>query len=126
MKISLIFLYLAAFLLLPGQAQTVAATPSATKTSHARTDPFTGRISSGERLGRVTAYWPSEGDRYTSRLISAMGVSLHYGHCAVDPSIIPYGSVVEVAGVGTFLAVDTGSAVVSRKAARQDAHTIEE
>lgn len=51
---------------------------------------------------------------------------MHDGHCAVDPNIIPYGSVVEVSGVGRFLAVDTGSAVVSRKAARQDAHTIEE
>jgi hypothetical protein len=66
------------------------------------------------------------GDYYTSRLMSSTGVSLHDGHCAVDPSIIPYGSVVEVAGVGEFLAVDTGSAVVSRKAARQDARTSEE
>ncbi len=83
-------------------------------------------VSSGGRLGRVTAYWAGEGDYYTRRLISATGVSLHDGNCAVDPSIIPYGSVVEVAGVGKFLAVDTGSAVVSRKAARQNAHTIEE
>ena len=83
-------------------------------------------VSSGGRLGRITAYWAGPGDYYTSRLISATGVSLHDGHCAVDPSIIPYGSMVDVAGVGKFLAVDTGSAVVSRKAARQDAHTIEE
>jgi 3D (Asp-Asp-Asp) domain-containing protein len=41
----------------------------------------------------------------------------------VDPTIIPYGSVVEIAGVGKFLAVDTGSAVISRTAARQDGHT---
>jgi 3D (Asp-Asp-Asp) domain-containing protein len=82
--------------------------------------------SSGGRLGRVTAYWASEGDYYTARLISATGARLHSGHCAVDPSIIPYGSVVEVAGVGRFLAVDTGSAVVTRKAAREAAHTSEE
>jgi len=79
-------------------------------------------IASG-RLARVTAYWAGEGDYYTGRCISATGVRLHDGHCAVDPNIIPYGSVVEIAGVGKFLAVDTGSAVISRTAAREDGHT---
>lgn len=74
------------------------------------------------RLARVTAYWAGEGDYYTRRCISATGVRLHDGHCAVDPNIIPYGSVVEIAGVGKFLAVDTGSAVVSRTAAREGGH----
>jgi len=78
------------------------------------------------RLARVTAYWAAEGDYYTERCISATGVRLHDGHCAVDPSIIPYGSVVEIAGVGKFLAVDTGSAVISRTAAREGGHTSEE
>jgi hypothetical protein len=41
----------------------------------------------------------------------------------VDPNIIPYGSVVEIAGVGKYLAVDTGSAVISRTAAREGGHT---
>ncbi len=71
------------------------------------------------RLARVTAYWPREGDYYTRHSISATGVRLHDGHCAVDPTIIPYGSVVDIAGVGKFLAVDTGSAVVERTAARE-------
>jgi len=75
------------------------------------------------RLARVTAYWAAEGDYYTERCISATGVHLHDGHCAVDPSIIPYGSVVEITGVGKFLAVDTGSAVISRTAAREGGHT---
>jgi len=75
------------------------------------------------RLARVTAYWASEGDYYTGKCISATGVRLHEGHCAVDPNIIPYGSVVEIAGVGKFLAVDTGSAVISRTAAREGGHT---
>ncbi len=75
------------------------------------------------RLARVTAYWASEGDYYTGRGISSTGVRLHDGHCAVDPNIIPYGSVVEIAGVGKYLAVDTGSAVVSRTAAREGGHT---
>jgi 3D (Asp-Asp-Asp) domain-containing protein len=100
--------------------------PAAIKTSRVTTTHVSEPILSGKRLGRVTAYWASEGDYFTGRLISATGVRLHGGHCAVDPNIIPYGSVVEVAGVGKFMAVDTGSAVVNRKAAREDAHTSEE
>jgi 3D (Asp-Asp-Asp) domain-containing protein len=75
------------------------------------------------RLARLTAYWASEGDYYTERHLSATGIHLHGGHCAVDPSIIPYGSVVEIPGFGQFLAVDTGSAVISRAAAREAGHT---
>jgi hypothetical protein len=75
------------------------------------------------RLARLTAYWAGEGDYYTGRRVSATGIHLHGGHCAVDPSIIPYGSVVEIPGVGQYLAVDTGSAVVSRTAAREAGHT---
>jgi len=86
-----------------------------------RTEPD-GRTTDA-RLARVTAYWASEGDYYTDKCISATGVRLHDGHCAVDPTIIPYGSVVEIAGVGKFLAVDTGSAVISRTAAREGGHT---
>ena len=44
----------------------------------------------------------------------------------MDPSIIPYGSQVQIPGVGNYTAVDTGSAVVSRTAAREAAHTSEE
>ena len=91
-----------------------------------RTESNSGQTSAGGRLARVTAYWAAEGDYYTERCISATGVRLHDGHCAVDPSIIPYGSVVEIAGVGKFLAVDTGSAVISRTAAREGGHTSEE
>jgi 3D (Asp-Asp-Asp) domain-containing protein len=74
----------------------------------------------------VTAYWAGEGDYYTGRGLSSTGVHLHGGHCAVDPRIIPYGSVVKIAGVGTYLAVDTGSAVISREAAKGTGHTSEE
>jgi len=81
---------------------------------------------SNGRLARVTAYWAGEGDYYTSHGLSSTGVRLHGGHCAVDPRIIPYGSVVKIAGVGTYLAVDTGSAVISREAARETGHTSEE
>jgi 3D (Asp-Asp-Asp) domain-containing protein len=100
--------------------------PVRTESEPIKTESNPGPTSSGGRLARVTAYWAGEGDYYTGRCISATGVRLHDGHCAVDPSIIPYGSVVEIAGVGKYLAVDTGSAVISRTAAREGGHTSEE
>ena len=91
-------------------------------TPHDRLEESTA-VPSGRHLARLTAYWAEEGDYYTRHGVSATGVHLHVGHCAVDPSIIPYGSVVSIPGIGQFLAVDTGSAVVSRTAAREDGHT---
>ena len=63
-------------------------------------------------LARVTSYWASEGSR-----IASTGRRLRSGHCAVDPKRIPYGSKV-VFPDAVCTAVDTGTAVVSRKAAR--------
>ena len=63
-------------------------------------------------LARVTSYWAGEGSNYAST-----GERLRAGHCAVDPNRIPYGSKVVFAD-GVCTAVDTGSAVVNRKAAR--------
>jgi 3D (Asp-Asp-Asp) domain-containing protein len=63
-------------------------------------------------LARVTSYWPGEGSKYAST-----GRRLRAGHCAVDPKRIPYGSKV-VFPDRVCTAVDTGPAVVSRKAAR--------
>ncbi len=45
------------------------------------------------------------------------GARLRNGHCAVDPKKIPYGSRIQL-GDEDLIAVDTGPAVVSRKAAR--------
>jgi 3D (Asp-Asp-Asp) domain-containing protein len=63
-------------------------------------------------LARVTSYWPGEGSKFAST-----GRRLHSGHCAVDPKRIPYGSKV-VFPDRACTAVDTGPAVISRKAAR--------
>jgi 3D (Asp-Asp-Asp) domain-containing protein len=63
-------------------------------------------------LARVTGYWASEGSKFAST-----GRRLRTGHCAVDPKRIPYGSKV-VFPDAVCTAVDTGTAVVSRKAAR--------
>ena len=63
-------------------------------------------------LARVTSYWAGEGSKYAST-----GRRLRAGHCAVDPKRIPYGSKV-VFPDAVCTAVDTGTALVSRKAAR--------
>src|SRR5437868_8509466 len=64
-------------------------------------------------LVRVTTYWREEG-----QLRAAWnGARLRNGHCAVDPKKIRYGSRIQL-GDEELIAVDTGPAVVSRKAAR--------
>ena len=79
-------------------------------------------------LARVTVYWASGGggsDHWTRRHICSTGARLRAGHCAVDPRRIPYGSKVALPDA-TLLAVDTGSAVRSRKAARRSGRTAQE
>lgn len=63
-------------------------------------------------LARITVYSPDEprSDRWTRRRKSATGVRLAWGHCAVDPRRIPYGSTV-IVGRHKFLAVDCGGGV---------------
>jgi 3D (Asp-Asp-Asp) domain-containing protein len=74
--------------------------------------PFTGERST---LARVTVYWRGEGSGGDHA--SWNGERLREPHCAVDPKKIPYGSKV-VLPDATCVAVDTGPAVVNRKAAR--------
>src|SRR5947208_8418002 len=65
-------------------------------------------------LVRVTTYCREEG-----QLRAAWnGARLRNGHCAVDPKKIPYGSRIQLEDE-ELIAVDTGPAVVSRKAARR-------
>jgi len=74
-----------------------------------------------QQLARVTVYWASGGkgsDRYTRRHKCATGLRLRSGHCAVDPKRIPYGSSVILPDGTSLAAVDTGTAVRNRKAAR--------
>lgn len=66
---------------------------------------------------RITAYWQNE-DGWTSDLKSSTGKRLVSGKsCAVDPRIIPYGSNVIVEGK-RYVAHDTGTAVIKRKASK--------
>src|SRR5205807_6599077 len=64
-------------------------------------------------LARVTTYWRQEGQFRAAW----NGARLRNGHCAVDPKKIPYGSRI-LLGNEELIAVDTGPAVVSRRAAR--------
>jgi hypothetical protein len=65
------------------------------------------------KIVRVTTYWPEEGQSRAA----FNGIRLHKGHCAVDPKRIPYGSRIRL-GDEELVAVDTGPAVISRRAAR--------
>ena len=66
---------------------------------------------------RITGYWPGE-DEWSSRYQSSTGTKLRAGrHCAVDPDIIPLWSKIRfMGGRREWLAVDTGTAVKSKKA----------
>jgi 3D (Asp-Asp-Asp) domain-containing protein len=73
-------------------------------------------------LARITYYRACE-DHYSSQGLTSTGESLKTGVCAVDPHLIPFHSDVHIEGFGTYKALDSGSAVVSRKAAREAART---
>lgn len=95
--------------LLAGLAVITAYIPSAAVAAHG----------SGRSLARITFY---SSDRGSGGPIASTGVRLQEGkHVAVDPSIIPYGSTVNIPGLGSRKAVDCGSAVTARTAARKAA-----
>ncbi len=81
------------------------------------------------RLAAITCYWKigSNTDHWTRRGESSTGVSLRQGIVAVDPKIIPYGSMVIIEGVpGAFIAADCGSHVSQRVAVKKSARTANE
>jgi hypothetical protein len=73
-------------------------------------------------LARVTVYWPGEG---SGKSAAWNGARLRENHCAVDPKKIPYGSKISF-GDAECMAVDTGPAVIKRKAARSLGRTAAE
>jgi hypothetical protein len=85
---------------------------------------FACQTFAGERssLARVTVYWHGEGSGANA---AWNGAQLREGHCAVDAKKIPYGSKV-VFHDGECMAVDSGPAVVDRKAARLSGRTAAE
>jgi hypothetical protein len=75
-------------------------------------------------LARVTVYWASRDA--TQQRAAYNGARLRTGHCAVDPARIPYGSKVVFGDGAECKAIDTGPAVVSRKAARLSGRNAEQ
>lgn len=70
---------------------------------------------------RLTVYWAKGGgtDFYSSKKKSSTGYTLKQGESiAVDPKIIPYRKEVIIPNIGLVKAVDTGSAVVSKRASK--------
>ncbi len=71
---------------------------------------------------RITFYYPNEA---RSGFKSAKGDRLvPWKSAAVCFRTIPYGSKIQIPGIGTLIAQDTGSAVISRKAARQQGQNV--
>ena len=79
--------------------------------------PEAKRIAVKKIKVRITGYWPGE-DEWSSRYQSSTGTRLRAGrHCAVDPDIIPLWSKIKILnGKREWVAVDTGTAVKSKKA----------
>lgn len=72
---------------------------------------------------RVTAYYDQ--DHWSRSKVSATGLMLRDGVCAVDPKVIPYGTHLKINGE-IYIAADTGRAVKNRTAAVKDGKTVEE
>lgn len=91
------------------EAYTESATEAYTEpVTEAYTEPATESYESnagGWMNFTATAYDPTVGD--TTR----MGTPARVGVVAVDPSVIPLGSTVEIEGYGTYSAEDTGGAI---------------
>jgi len=79
-------------------------------------------------LARVTVYWAKGrgSDHMTRAHKSATGIKLHDGHCAVDARKVPYGSKILYPDGDCDIAVDCGTDVINRKAARHAGRTVAE
>lgn len=70
----------------------------------------------------LTTYWAvgRGSDYWTRRFTSATGQRLVPGlSVAADPKVIPYGSIIEIEGVGRRVVKDTGTHVIQRVASRK-------
>ncbi len=70
----------------------------------------------------LTTYWAkgAGSDYWTRKHVSSTGQKLVSGvSVAADPRVIPYGSLIEIKGVGRRVVKDTGSHVVQRVASRK-------
>lgn len=91
-------------------AHTFRANGQVAKTNTKGGKTFTATLTTYWAIGQGSDYW-------TRRFTSSTGTKLQDGvTVAVDPRVIPYGSVIEIAGLGRRVAKDTGAHVVQRVA----------
>lgn len=99
--------------------QITTATPNSIEKSVDYTSAMPGllkEISDEWQLFTLTAYCGCEKCCGKSDRITATGAYAVEGvTIAVDPAVIPYGSLVDIEGIGTFVAEDCGGAIKGNK-----------
>ena len=99
--------------------QITTATPNSIEKSTDYTSTISGpseEISDEWQLFTLTAYCGCEKCCGKSDRITATGAYAVEGvTIAVDPTVIPYGSLVDIEGIGTFVAEDCGGAIKGNK-----------
>ena len=99
-------------------AQTISSKSSrnstlAKKSSTSKTKGFTVTLTTYWAIGSGSDYW-------TRRFTSSTGQRLIPNETvAADPNILPYGSVIEIEGVGRRIVKDTGTHVIQKVASRK-------
>lgn len=95
--------------------QITTATPNSIEKSVDYTSAMPGlpkEISDEWQLFTITAYCGCEKCCGKTDRITATGTHAVEGvTIAVDPTVIPYGSLVDIEGIGTFVAEDCGGAI---------------
>ncbi len=83
--------------------------------SETRAEKTARMLNSRKILVRVTYYGPDA--KWGNQIASTTKRRAEQGRtAAVDPSLIPYGSVIHLPGIGQLVAEDTGTDVIARKA----------
>jgi 3D (Asp-Asp-Asp) domain-containing protein len=93
----------------PGYAQASLRQPAKSNQSTGSPATWTAATMPG---GNASLYWIT-GYTWTGDM-TATGTYPHWGTVAVDPSVIPLGSIVYIQGLGVFHAEDTGGAVIGQ------------
>ena len=99
--------------------QITTAVPNSIEKSTDYTSAMSGpskEISDEWQLFTITAYCGCEKCCGKTDRITATGTCAVEGvTIAVDPTVIPYGSLVDIEGIGTFVAEDCGGAIKGNK-----------
>lgn len=99
--------------------QITTAVPNSIEKSVDYTSTMSGpskEISDEWQLFTITAYCGCEKCCSKTDRITATGTCAVEGvTIAVDPTVIPYGSLVDIEGIGTFVAEDCGGAIKGNK-----------